>query len=531
MSQIPEVELRSSPEEPYNEAIATARQCYSSKKVSKEDVKKNKEQKSIRDNIAESVYDARHHTIFQHAHYTFHFSNISRQFVWSFLHSHPFYNTEQQSQRYVRMGEEKNLEEMFRIPEFKKESSDRIYRETIEHQLESYNELIEELEPIAEEKIKERFPSKSEKETDKMKEKKAQEIARYVLPVSTFTKMYHTVSALTLFRYNRLSEQLDVPEEQREVIDQMVDHVKKGDPNWKKIMEDPIPLEETLEHKVLNRISKDGKKRVGEKEAMKFKEEFDKEMKSENGNILYTKLINYARNGPENIADAVRTVLGVTENKISDEEVISAVLNPADNDYLSEKLTLAHTSKLSRAKFLSDYSFKHRISHTADSQAQRQRMSFGARPILTQHITSEPDYITPKLIRTNNSLKEKYEEIHEEIYEKIGALIKNGESKEKIQYLLPNSQTIRYLDRTDFLNLAQKFEKRLCLNAQEEIWNSSLQQKDQIAEVHPELTKHIGAPCQLRKKAEETPVCPEGDKYCGVQVWKRGNLDSEERYI
>ena len=36
-------------------------------------------------------------------HFEFGLENVSRQFVWSFLHAHPFYNSEQQSQRYVRL--------------------------------------------------------------------------------------------------------------------------------------------------------------------------------------------------------------------------------------------------------------------------------------------------------------------------------------------------------------------------------------------------------------------------------------------
>ena len=46
-------------------------------------------------------FQAGHHTVFQHAHFQFALSNVSRQFVWSFLHAHPFYNSEQVSQRYV----------------------------------------------------------------------------------------------------------------------------------------------------------------------------------------------------------------------------------------------------------------------------------------------------------------------------------------------------------------------------------------------------------------------------------------------
>ena len=43
--------------------------------------------------------------MFQHATFEFALSGVSRQLVWSFLHGFPFYNTEQQSQRYVRLDE------------------------------------------------------------------------------------------------------------------------------------------------------------------------------------------------------------------------------------------------------------------------------------------------------------------------------------------------------------------------------------------------------------------------------------------
>src|SRR6202045_3849731 len=54
--------------------------------------------------IAAATFYSAHHTVFQHAHFEFGLENVSRQFVWSFLHAHPFYNSEQQSQRYVRQN-------------------------------------------------------------------------------------------------------------------------------------------------------------------------------------------------------------------------------------------------------------------------------------------------------------------------------------------------------------------------------------------------------------------------------------------
>ncbi len=54
-------------------------------------------------NIGAATFFSGHHTVYQHAHFEFGLENVSRQFVWSFLHAHPFYNSEQQSQRYVRL--------------------------------------------------------------------------------------------------------------------------------------------------------------------------------------------------------------------------------------------------------------------------------------------------------------------------------------------------------------------------------------------------------------------------------------------
>ena len=36
-----------------------------------------------------SVYKAGHHTLFQHPHFSFGLSGVSRQFIWAMLHSHP----------------------------------------------------------------------------------------------------------------------------------------------------------------------------------------------------------------------------------------------------------------------------------------------------------------------------------------------------------------------------------------------------------------------------------------------------------
>src|SRR5690349_11374790 len=94
----PRITLRNSFAHPFDSAIAAARTCYAPRLIGPEEV--NDKQRSL---IGAATYYGGHHTVYQHAHFEFGLENVSRQFVWSFLHAHPFYNSEQQSQRYVRL--------------------------------------------------------------------------------------------------------------------------------------------------------------------------------------------------------------------------------------------------------------------------------------------------------------------------------------------------------------------------------------------------------------------------------------------
>src|SRR5450755_104155 len=94
----PRVTLRNYFAHPFDSAIAAARTCYAPRLIGPEEITDKQ-----RVMIGAATYFGGHHTVFQHAHFEFGLENISRHFVWSFLHAHPFYNSEQQSQRYVRM--------------------------------------------------------------------------------------------------------------------------------------------------------------------------------------------------------------------------------------------------------------------------------------------------------------------------------------------------------------------------------------------------------------------------------------------
>jgi hypothetical protein len=59
---------------------------------------------------------------------------------------------------------------------------------------------------------------------------------------------------------------------------------------------------------------------------------------------------------------------------------------------------------------------------------------------------------------------------------------------------------------------------RTCFNAQEEIYNASMDEIAELRAVQPELARYIGPPCHLRAGIT-TPICTEGSHFCGIKVW------------
>ena len=511
-SAAPEIVLVNAFRQPFDNAIATARTCYSGKGiVTPDDVAGNPEQ---RDRIALSTYQAGHHTILQHGHFQFSLANVSRQFLWSFLHAHPFYNSEQVSQRYVEVKPNTTA-----VPALEGRAL-AVYSDCVEQQHVAYKRLIELLHSAAAREYYRIFPARrKDKKYERDVKKKAQEIARYVLPVATFAYLYHTVSGLTLLRYWRLSAQYDASDETRHVVGRMVEELLRADPQYEKVLEQPIELEDTLEHRLM------AQRPAGPGAAKSFVEEFDRDMAG-----YVSRLVDWKQRNEQLLADAVREVLGVSRAALSDHEAIRAALDPSTNHYHGEAMTMTTLSKVSRAMVHAGYTFKKRLSHTADSQDQRHRMTPGSRPILMAHLQDEPDYVTPELLRHCAPAKLLYDETMARTWESIGELQKLGVSDEWAAYLLPNAVTVRFTESADLLHLHHKHKMRLCYNAQEEIWRASVDEVRQIRDVNPLIAKYLLPPCGLRLMSQTRPICPEGDRYCGVPVWKL-NVDQYARII
>lgn len=498
-SPAPDVRLVKSFPYAYQNILATARTCYSSKGII-EDQSIDEEW----DWLAGSLYQAGHHTTMQHAHFQFTLNNVSRHFVWSFLHSHPFYNSEQVSQRYVSV-KPGNVA----IPPLAGRALE-IYQQTVEYQMERYQALVEQLKPLAAIEYSKRFPARS-LEIKKYRmdiKRKAQEIARYVLPVSTHCYLYHTISGVTLLRYHRLCRHFDVPTEQRVVIKAMAEQVLEQEPKFANILEEPIELEAMPEYEWFLSLKSGGQW------TQAFIDEFDQDLE---GRV--SKLTARKENNQAVLANAVREVLGVPRQALSDEEAIECALNPGRNRLLGESLNLSTLSKISRCLHHPSYTFRKKLSHTADSQDQRHRMTPASRPILAGHLREAPDYITPELVKQDENVQREYDAVMARTWEAIAALRREGICDEYVQYLLPNAVSIRFSESSDLLNLHHKHAMRLCYNAQEEIWRASLDEAQQIRAVEPQIGAHLLPPCSLRVLSKSKPICPEGNRFCGERVW------------
>ena len=508
ISHEPIVKLENYFKDAFSNAVATARSCYSSHVITAEEVSKDEKSRERRDAIAESIYKAGHHTTIQHATFQFILDKVSRQFIWSFLHSHPFYNSEQVSQRYVHVGADN-----FTVPPLKGQALS-IYLRSIGEQMQAYEKLMVILEPHVRRNYAKIFPNR-DPELKKWKsviQKRNQEVARYVLPVATHAHLYHTVSGITLHRYHRLSEQFDTPFEQRLVIQKMIDAVNEVDPLFFKHIEDVMPLEKTPEYAFFeqNQLLHEIKNREI------FLSEFDASLGD-----WTSRLVDYKVNGEKTMAEAVRCVLGVSSEELEDEEAIDLVLNPAKNPLLSENLNLTSMGKLTRTLNHPCFTFQKKISHTADSQDQRHRMTPGSRPVLHRHfVPSKPDFITPALVTTSEEALDFYKKTMKKIWTNITDLLNEGTSEEFALYLLPNAFPIRFYESGDLLNHHHKWTKRLCYTAQEEIWSMCKDEVTQVKGKFPLLAKYLLPPCGIRNLAKTRPICPEGERFCGVAVWK-----------
>ena len=506
----PRVTLRNYFSRSYDSAIAAARTCYSATLITPDQITDKQ-----RVNIGAATFEGGHHTVYQHAHFEFGLENVSRQLVWSFLHSHPFYNSEQQSQRYVRLDQVQAF-----LPPIDGEAR-QVYEQAVERAWDYYRQLSALLRDDTHAvladiwHLSEMSHERRHKKVSRQAEKKAIEIARYVLPIGAFTTMVHTLSGITLHRLWRMQRAGDTPYEASRVVQEMVARVKEVDPQFfERVGKSPLTDEQLPELRFMEETRRSPEGGGGQPCSNGFRREVDAQL---NGRV--SVLVDYSPNAERVVAQAVRAVLGRSQAEMSDDDALDAVLNPARNRYRLETLNVSAHSPLMRALNHATYTFTKRISHTADSQDQRHRMVPASRPLLLLTDSPEPDYITPMLIRGNARAGEVYQQAMAEAWQAKNCLLELGVPREFALYVLPNATAVRFVESGALIHLLHKWTMRTCFNAQEEIYQASMEEIEQVRQVHPRLMRYVGPPCYFRAGIA-SPICTEGSHFCGVKVWE-----------
>ena len=380
----PKVRLVHAFDRPYENVVATARTCYSAKGIITEDQASAKPDR--RDAIAKSIYEAGHHTTLQHAHFQFALENVSRQFLWCFLHSHPFYNSEQVSQRYVEVKKgnyavppmgaaEREIYERHRPP-----PAGRLHAADGAADAARGRAVLRPLPGPHPGRRPDAF--RRGRPEAGAGDRALRAAGRDLLVPVPHRFGRHALPVLEAVRVDGRS---------RGAARGRGSDDRGGPPPRPALRDRPRGSAAAGGDAGVRRLRRAAPRRA--RPARAFREEFDRELA---GRV--SRLVDWKANNEEILASAVREVLGVPRAALSDDEAIRMVLDPARNRVLGETLTLTTHDKLSRALFHPSYTFRKKLSHTADSQDQRHRMTPASRPALPAYLSEEPDYIVPMLV-------------------------------------------------------------------------------------------------------------------------------------
>ena len=432
-------------DKPSNVAVSAARTCYFPNGIV---TPEKSEEWSRKDDLLNGIFKGGHHTTLQHTHITMLISGMSRHLIWRLLHGHPYYNSEQVSQRYAKMKIES-----FVYPEAGERSE---WEAFYKARFEDYEKLIETLLPDVEAVVP-KF-----RRRDSMK--KAQEMARYVLPVGMSAYLYHTVNIITLLRYIAVAKTM--PESQREA-QEFAD----------RIAQKLIALDASLEPLVAHA-----------REATPVFPAFD--MKG------------------------LKTRIGVNGAQVKVYDVVGDAGFEVNDNYAD---VLRYSQMLPDSGVLGGFSTYMKLSFSADAQNQRHRRSPAVRPAL-EPIYERSWYVPPIIAKNpealalyNASITASYD-----FFEAQRDTIGFGEAV----YALSNAHEIELVERNDFTSFHHKAQMRLCYNAQQEIFDIVYEQCKQLRQMKVPGSEGLLPPCTIRHDLKIRPTCPEGDHFCGIKVWK-----------
>jgi flavin-dependent thymidylate synthase len=435
---------------PSSVAVSAARTCYFPNGLVEPSRSDNWARK---DDLLQAIFKAGHHTTLQHTHITMMISGMSRHLIWRLLHSHPYYNSEQVSQRYAKMQGDGFV--------YPKGADEEVWENFYQDRFNDYENLIDILTPD----IAEVTPKFRQKDVGK----KAQEMARYLLPVGTSAYLYHTVNVITLLRY--ISVAKAVPEARNE--------------------------------------------------AMEFAEKIAKMLIEMDASLQ--PLVNHAQK-----LEVSFPTLNFSSYQTDDEVKVFDIVDHSSELYSEHYADVLRTSQMLLDEgVLGSFNTTMQLSLSADAQNQRHRRSPAIRPKLED--IYQRNYYIPPIIAQNSEALKIYNHAIEASYDFFEAQKEEIGFGEAV-YALLNAHKIALVEHNDMTSFAHKAQMRLCYNAQQEIYDITYEQVRQLRAHGVQQAEKFLPPCAIRNALKIRPICPEGDHFCGVKVWKLP-FDEYERKI
>ncbi len=471
-------------------AITSAIQCYSPGRAV---MKPRKSEKEI--TIGRSTLESGHLTTRQHAHYTWRLSGVTRETIHTLLHSFPHYNTDQQSQRYV----EANPDSVLKRNDLNPRQTD-LHNKGMNHAFEGYKEFLELLRPELRKRITKTLPKKWVENNDEIESKVtkyAQEIARYFLPIGQTSTLFYTLDVMTLMRMFSVGNMPHISDEGRYLLAQMVKSVAIHDES----LIDDLFVPQDYEPKDYSWV-----------ENRNRKSEFDTQLEP----LQNSRLIN----SKDEIIGMMNTSLGYWKDSNQARVARHELINSANRPNLANNLRPDWHDPDGSILNEINVQFMTKLSHSADSQRQRHRTTNSAVEPIQKHYAGDEDFAIPRVVRENEVLNERYGELMSRQYGLVKQALEEGIDRESALLLIPNAQNIRLIENGSLLGFHHRTIQRLCHLAQEEISYLTWEQASQLNEIFDEF-KPFHAPCVIRKNAGVTPYCPEGSRFCGVNVWNQ----------
>jgi len=302
--------------------------------------------------------------------------------------------------------------------------------------------------------------------------------------------LFYSINELTLLRLYKQKNTYRTSPESAAVIDMMVKAVSDVDPSFAEELGEPVTsrVARGLPHD--NYLAAD---------------EFDRKLDGKPARVRGAETML------SDIADAVRTILGYSSDQMSDKEAVGMALDPAQNKLLASVGGEMVMDQISQALNAAVLKVDVSLSLSADAQLQRHRGLDHLVPELYIPRLDE-DIVVPALLEYSTEARDIYLQYQTE---NIEALRRVG--SENFRYLLTNGTRIRKTVTGPLGPFYHFLKSRTCLNAQEEAYYIAVSMAEQLGNDYFDQP----TPCGVRMRAGIKPYCPEGDRTCGIPMFRR----------